>query len=266
MADFRLKVATPERVLYDGAVKQVSLPTPMGEITILPNHIPLVSVVSPGELRITADKQEVPLAVSQGVVEISNNTITVLADTAERVRKSTCNVQSLRRPALNKQWPSVSVIRNTPPLPVHWNDTWSALDSPKVSTPRPARHHAGRHALAKKSRYNRLMGVIPDTLNPEQDKAVKHGDGPLLIVAGAGDGQTTVSHRAVGLVIMERKLRPENILGFTFTDKAAGEMEDRVDRLLPFWVFGRCGFSTFHNFGERVLKTLRARYWPYLGF
>ena len=86
MADFRLKVATPERVLYDGAVKQVSLPTPMGEITILPNHIPLVSVVSPGELRITADKQEVPLAVSQGVVEISNNTITVLADTAERVR------------------------------------------------------------------------------------------------------------------------------------------------------------------------------------
>lgn len=87
MADLRLKVATPERVLYDGSVTQVSLPTPMGEITILPNHIPLVSVVSPGELRIKIDGHETPLAVSSGVVEISHNTITVLADTAERVEE-----------------------------------------------------------------------------------------------------------------------------------------------------------------------------------
>jgi len=87
MAELRLKVATPERVLYDGSVTQVSLPTPMGEITILPNHVPLVSVVSPGELRIMADKQDVSLAVSNGVVEISHNVISVLADTAERVEE-----------------------------------------------------------------------------------------------------------------------------------------------------------------------------------
>lgn len=87
MGDLRLKVATPERVLYDGSVTQVSLPTPMGEITILPNHIPLVSVVSPGELRIKIDGHETPLAVSSGVVEISHNVITVLADTAERVEE-----------------------------------------------------------------------------------------------------------------------------------------------------------------------------------
>jgi F-type H+-transporting ATPase subunit epsilon len=87
MADLRLKVATPERVLYDDAVAQVSLPTPQGEITILPNHIPLVSVVSPGELQIVVNGKTTPFAISQGVVEISHNVITVLADTAERVEE-----------------------------------------------------------------------------------------------------------------------------------------------------------------------------------
>jgi len=98
------------------------------------------------------------------------------------------------------------------------------------------------------------MSVIPETFNPEQEQAVKHSNGPLLIVAGAGTGKTTVITERLGWLIMERKLKPENILALTFTDKAAGEMEDRVDRLLPFG-YSEMWISTFHNFGERVLKT-----------
>jgi len=90
-------------------------------------------------------------------------------------------------------------------------------------------------------------------LNPEQLKAVTHSDGPLLIVAGAGTGKTTVITQRLSWLIQEKKATGEEILALTFTDKAAGEMEERVDRLLPYgyldlWI------STFHSFAERVLK------------
>lgn len=92
-----------------------------------------------------------------------------------------------------------------------------------------------------------------DSLNKEQKQAVTHGEGPLLIVAGAGTGKTTVVTQRIAWLIMEKKLQPDNILALTFTDKAAGEMEERVDRLLPMgyvdlWI------STFHSFAERILK------------
>lgn len=87
----------------------------------------------------------------------------------------------------------------------------------------------------------------------EQQKAVTHGDGPLLIVAGAGTGKTSVITRRLAWLICEKKIKPDEILALTFTDKAAGEMEERVDRLLPYgyvdlWI------STFHSFGERLLR------------
>lgn len=90
-------------------------------------------------------------------------------------------------------------------------------------------------------------------LLPEQQKAVTHGDGPLLIVAGAGTGKTSVITRRLAWLICEKKVKPDEILALTFTDKAAGEMEERVDRLLPYgyvdlWI------STFHSFGERLLR------------
>jgi DNA helicase II / ATP-dependent DNA helicase PcrA len=89
-------------------------------------------------------------------------------------------------------------------------------------------------------------------LNKEQQEAVLYKSGPLLIVAGAGTGKTTVITRRIAHLI-EQGVNPQEILGVTFTDKAAGEMEERVDRLLPFgyldlWI------STFHAFCERVLK------------
>lgn len=89
-------------------------------------------------------------------------------------------------------------------------------------------------------------------LNPEQAKAVTHDKGPLLIVAGAGTGKTTVITQRISYLIKDKKVKPDQVLALTFTDKAAGEMEERVDFLLPYgyvdlWI------STFHSFAEKIL-------------
>lgn len=94
---------------------------------------------------------------------------------------------------------------------------------------------------------------IEKTLNKEQQKAIRHDAGPLLIVAGAGTGKTTVITQRIAWLIDEKKASPDEILALTFTEKAAGEMEERVDRLLPYgyvdlWI------STFHSFAERILR------------
>ena len=93
---------------------------------------------------------------------------------------------------------------------------------------------------------------IYDTLNPEQKEAVLHTEGPLLILAGAGSGKTRVLiHRIAWL--MENGVNPWNIMAITFTNKAAGEMRERVDNLVGFgsesvWV------STFHSTCVRILR------------
>ena len=92
-----------------------------------------------------------------------------------------------------------------------------------------------------------------ENLNKEQLRAVTHRDGPLLIVAGAGTGKTTVITQRIAYIIEQGWAKSDEILALTFTEKAAGEMEERVDRLLPMgyldlWI------STFHSFGERILK------------
>ncbi len=97
------------------------------------------------------------------------------------------------------------------------------------------------------------MSALLENLNTEQLKAVTHTDGPLLIVAGAGTGKTTVITRRIAYLIEQKLAKPEQILALTFTDKAAGEMEERVDQLVPlgvhdFWI------STFHSFCERIIK------------
>src|SRR3970040_1698275 len=95
-----------------------------------------------------------------------------------------------------------------------------------------------------------LTDEIP--LNPEQLIAVTHGDGPLLIIAGAGTGKTKViTHRIAHLI--EKGVNPNQILALTFTEKAAGEMEERVDRLVPYG-YSNVWISTFHSFGDRVLR------------
>ncbi len=90
-------------------------------------------------------------------------------------------------------------------------------------------------------------------LNPEQRRAVTHGEGPLLVVAGAGTGKTQVITRRIAWLIATKRARPSEILALTFTDKAAEEMETRVDELVPYG-FTDTAISTFHAFGDRLIR------------
>ena len=90
-------------------------------------------------------------------------------------------------------------------------------------------------------------------LNSEQKDAATHKEGPLMIVAGAGTGKTTVVTQRIAWLIDQGMVRPEQILALTFTDKAAAEMEERVDRLLPYG-YVDLQISTFHSFCERLLR------------
>lgn len=102
--------------------------------------------------------------------------------------------------------------------------------------------------------------ILPDTsdkilegLTESQEEAVVHGQGPLLIVAGAGTGKTTVVTRRIAYLIASGQARPGEILALTFTDKAAAEMQERVDQLLPYG-YADIQISTFHSFGDKVLR------------
>ncbi|HEY4484717.1 MAG TPA: ATP-dependent DNA helicase [Nitrospiria bacterium] len=90
-------------------------------------------------------------------------------------------------------------------------------------------------------------------LTPQQREAVEHDGGPLLIIAGAGTGKTLVLTHLIARLIDTGRARPEEILSLTFTDKSAREMEERVDLMVPMGAFGY-HISTFHSFGERVLR------------
>ena len=90
-------------------------------------------------------------------------------------------------------------------------------------------------------------------LNKEQKEAVTFDKGPLLIVAGAGTGKTTVLTHRIAYLIREKGIKPEEILAVTFTEKAAREMEERVEKLLPFGYYD-FWISTFHSFCDRILK------------
>ena len=102
---------------------------------------------------------------------------------------------------------------------------------------------------------------IYDTLNKEQKEAVLHTEGPLLLLAGAGSGKTRVLTHRIAYLIDELGVNPWNILAITFTNKAAGEMRERVDHIAGFgadqvWV------ATFHSTCVRILR----RYIDKLGF
>lgn len=92
-----------------------------------------------------------------------------------------------------------------------------------------------------------------EKLNEAQKQAVTHESGPLLIVAGAGTGKTTVLTRRYVWLMQEKELKTDNIVAVTFTEKAAQEMEDRVLEMLPvgaydFWI------HTFHGLCQRILE------------
>jgi DNA helicase-2/ATP-dependent DNA helicase PcrA len=95
--------------------------------------------------------------------------------------------------------------------------------------------------------------ALLEGLNPAQRRAVLHGEGPLLIVAGAGTGKTKVITHRIARLIAAKAARPDEILAVTFTEKAASEMEARVDVLVPY-TSSFAEISTFNSFGERILR------------
>jgi len=90
-------------------------------------------------------------------------------------------------------------------------------------------------------------------LNKEQATAIKYGKGPLLIIAGAGTGKTTVITERIKYLILSKLAKPDGVLALTFTEKAAREMESRVDVAMPYG-YTQMWISTFHSFCDRVLR------------
>ncbi|MBT4648782.1 ATP-dependent helicase [bacterium] len=97
------------------------------------------------------------------------------------------------------------------------------------------------------------MPINLSKLNPAQKQAVTHDKGPVILIAGAGTGKTTVITQRIAHLIVKKKAKPEEILAVTFTEKAAAEMEERVDKLLPLG-YSELWIHTFHGFAEKVLK------------
>ena len=108
-------------------------------------------------------------------------------------------------------------------------------------------------AVRPRRPHLRIQPPLLADLTARQRKAVTHGDGPLLIVAGAGTGKTTVITRRIAWLIAEKRAKPAEILALTFTDRAAFEMMERVDRLVPYG-HNDAQISTFHAFGDRLLR------------
>lgn len=82
-----LEITTPDKIIFSGAVDSISIPTPDGEITILPHHIPLISIVAAGSIFVRTGQEEHIFAVSRGAVEIDGTTVRVLTDTADRAEE-----------------------------------------------------------------------------------------------------------------------------------------------------------------------------------
>jgi DNA helicase-2/ATP-dependent DNA helicase PcrA len=108
-------------------------------------------------------------------------------------------------------------------------------------------------AVRRPRPHLRLQPPLLADLTARQRRAVMHGEGPLLIVAGAGTGKTTVITRRIAWLIAEKRAKPSEILALTFTERAAAEMVERVDRLVPYG-HNDAVISTFHAFGDRLLR------------
>lgn len=87
MSTLKLTIITPDTTVFDGLVQSVTLPTSDGEITVLPNHIPLISIVVPGTVMTKNDGREQLFAISRGVIEVDGTGMRILADTADRAEE-----------------------------------------------------------------------------------------------------------------------------------------------------------------------------------
>ena len=115
------------------------------------------------------------------------------------------------------------------------------------------RIHLTNYCLKSQGLFAKLVDMSDYVLNKEQQQAVKYNKGPLLIIAGAGTGKTSVIVEKIKYLVKKKLAKPEQILALTFTEKAAAEMEERVDRAMPYGYF-QMSISTFHAFADQVLK------------
>lgn len=137
------------------------------------------------------------------------------------------------------------------------NASWATIEDVPAVVPSPDQlpifEELAAPAPKRRTSHLRLQPPLLADLTPRQRKAVTHGEGPLLIVAGAGTGKTTVITRRIAWLIAEKRAKPSEILALTFTDRAALEMTERVDRLVPYG-YTDTVISTFHAFGDRLLR------------
>ena len=112
--------------------------------------------------------------------------------------------------------------------------------------PRPL---TGRSTLINASTPNPLEG-----LNPAQKKAVRYIDGPLLVLAGAGSGKTSVITRKIAWLIQQCGYRAQHVTAVTFTNKAAREMKERISNLLPRDDSRGLTVCTFHHLGLKIIQ------------
>ncbi|HLD21785.1 MAG TPA: ATP synthase F1 subunit epsilon [Patescibacteria group bacterium] len=99
----QLKLMTPDKTVLKQAVNSISVPTTLGQITILPEHSYIVSIIVPGELVVQVDGKESPLAVAGGIVEVFDNEVVVLADVAEHPEAIDVEVAEQRAKELAQQ-------------------------------------------------------------------------------------------------------------------------------------------------------------------
>src|ERR1700760_3325976 len=101
------------------------------------------------------------------------------------------------------------------------------------------------------------MRDVPDLLanmNPQQREGITSVDGAVLLLAGAGSGKTRVITHRIAYLIQQRGVSPDNILAVTFTNKAAKEMAERVEKILGHSTLAKPTLSTFHSFCVRTLR------------
>ncbi|MCP5118605.1 MAG: UvrD-helicase domain-containing protein, partial [bacterium] len=131
----------------------------------------------------------------------------------------------------------------------------AADDSPAGRPPEPTADAPPRRSISDRALGARAGGGdYLDRLNPEQRRAVETLDGPVLVLAGAGTGKTSVLTTRIAHLLATGKARPYDILAVTFTNKAAREMKTRIGGLIGGVVEGMQWLGTFHSIGARMLR------------